>query len=194
MIEIKTREDIATLSETVELECKLAAGKDGKGELPKDFWPTYSAFANTHGGVVLLGVKEKQGHFSLHGVQEPRHIITVLFNLLSNRQKVSANLLTDADVEVLVIDGCNLIQITVPPAHRKQKPVYLGSTPFNGQTYRRLHDGDRSCDDESVKRMLAEQVEDERDNKILPGFGINDIDLQSLFAYRQGICFSREAS
>ena len=56
---IRTLADITTLSETVILECKLAAGRDGCGQLPHDFWPTYSAFANTHGGVVLLGVKEK---------------------------------------------------------------------------------------------------------------------------------------
>ena len=50
-------EDLALLRETVELECKLAQGQNGQGEVPKDFWPTYSAMANAHGGVVLLGVR-----------------------------------------------------------------------------------------------------------------------------------------
>ena len=58
MLEIKTLDDISTLSENYEIECKLAAGKDGKGELPKDFWPTYSAFANSYGGDIILGLKE----------------------------------------------------------------------------------------------------------------------------------------
>ncbi|MCG8633959.1 MAG: ATP-binding protein [Desulfobacterales bacterium] len=58
MLEIKTLDDISTLSEKYEMECKLAAGKDGKGELPKDFWPTYSAFANSYGGDIILGLKE----------------------------------------------------------------------------------------------------------------------------------------
>lgn len=185
MIDIRTVEDIATLSETVDLECKLAAGKDGKGQLPVDFWPTYSAFTNTHGGVVLLGVKENQGRFSLHGVLDPARVITSLFNHLNNQQKVSANLLTEQDVKVVSIEGRNLIQIYVPAAHRKRKPVFLNGNPFKGNTYRRLHDGDRPCDDETVKRMLAEQVEDERDNRILPGFGMDDIDQESLLAYRQ---------
>ena len=58
-------EDLALLRETVELECKLAQGQNGQGEVPKDFWPTYSAMANAHGGVVLLGVREKDGCFPL---------------------------------------------------------------------------------------------------------------------------------
>jgi ATP-dependent DNA helicase RecG len=46
MTNIHTLEDIATLSETIGLECKLAAGRDGKGQLPADFWLTFSALAN----------------------------------------------------------------------------------------------------------------------------------------------------
>lgn len=185
MIKIQTLDDIASLSEAVDLECKLAAGKDGKGQLPTDFWPTYSAFANTHGGVILLGIKEKQQHFSLHGISDPQRIITALFNHLNNRQKVSANLLTEQDVEVIVIEGRSLIRVNVPAAPRQQKPVFINGNPFNGNTYRRLHDGDRPCGEETIKRMLAEQVEDARDNRILKGFGIDDIDSESLFAYRQ---------
>jgi ATP-dependent DNA helicase RecG len=185
VIKIRTLDDIASLSEAVDLECKLAAGKDGKGQLPTDFWPTYSAFANTHGGVILLGIKEKQQHFSLHGISDPQRIITDLFNHLNNRQKVSANLLTEQDVEVIVIEGRSLIRVNVPAAPRQQKPVFINGNPFNGNTYRRLHDGDRPCGEETIKRMLAEQVEDARDNRILKGFGIDDIDSESLFAYRQ---------
>lgn len=185
MVDIRTLSDIHALSESVDLECKLAAGRDGKGQLPNDFWPTYSAFANTHGGIILLGVKEQKRRFSLHGLHDPQRIITTLFNHLNNRQKVSSNLLTDKDVKIIRIEGKDLIQIHIPVANRRQKPVYLSGNPFKGNTYRRLHEGDRPCDDESVKRMLAEQVEDERDNRILSGFGMDDIDLESLLAYRQ---------
>lgn len=114
MIEIRIPEDIARLAESVDLECKLAAGKDGKGEMPADFWPTYSAFANTHGGVILLGIKQKQDRFSLHGLGDPQRIVRVLFNHLNNPQKVSCNLLTDQDVAILPVAGKEIIQIRVP--------------------------------------------------------------------------------
>ena len=39
--------------ERVTLECKRA-----KSEVPKELWKTYSAFANTIGGLILLGVDE----------------------------------------------------------------------------------------------------------------------------------------
>lgn len=186
MTELQTLEDLSLLAETAELECKLAQGRDGRGELPRDFWPTYCAFANTHGGVVLLGVREKDGQFSVAGITDPEKIRRDLFSTLNDPKKVSINLLTDADVQVITVEGKTILRVRVPAATRKQKPVYLNDNPFNGNTYRRLHEGDVALrDKDEVRRMLAEQLEDERDARILPGFGLDDIDPDSLRIYRQ---------
>ena len=183
MFDLRTLDDLSQLAETDELECKLAQGQDGKGEIPKDFWLTYSAMANAHGGVVLLGVREKDGRFSIAGLENPAKMRGDLFNTLNNRAKVSANLLSDENVEEASIDGKSVLVVRIPAATRKQRPVFLNGQPL-GNTWRRLNDGDRQCDDETVKRMLAEQVEDERDAKILTGFGMDDIDPESLRIYR----------
>jgi len=182
--DLNTLEDINLLEESVELECKLAQGQDGSGEVPKDFWPIYSAMANAQGGAVLLGVREKAGVFSVAGLNNPAKVRADLFNTLNNRAKVSVNLLNDADVLETRIDGKSVLVVSIPAATRKQKPVYLNGQPL-GNTWMRLNDGDRRCDDETVKRMLAEQVEDERDARILTGFGMNDLDAESLRIYRQ---------
>jgi ATP-dependent DNA helicase RecG len=184
MMKFDSLEDFQLLRESQDLECKLALGQDGKGELPKDFWPSYSAMANAHGGVVLLGVREKAGDFTLAGLPSADKLRKDLFDTLNNRNKVSCNLLSDADVQEHVIEGKVLLAVHIPAASRKQKPVFLNGQPL-GNTYRRLNDGDRHCDDETVKRMLAEQIEDERDARILPHFGLEDIDGDSLRIYRQ---------
>lgn len=185
MFKISSRDDLSLLRETVSTEFKLAAGRDGLGALPEDFWPTYSAFANTDGGTVVLGVKERKGTFELVGVPNIAKVRADLFNCLGNRQKVSTNLLTDADVEEVNVDGKTLICVRVPRASRKQRPVYLTSNPFGGNTFRRINESDRPLPDEDVKRMLAEQVEDSRDDRILAGYSINDLHTETLRAYRQ---------
>ena len=184
MFDLHSLEDLSLLRESHELECKLAQGHSGQGEVPKDFWLTYSAMANAHGGVVLLGVREKDGVFTVAGLSNAAKVRADLFNNLNNPGKVSINLLTDSDVQEVVIDGQVILCIQIPQATRKQRPVFLNGQPL-GHTYKRLNDGDRLCDDETVKRMLAEQVEDERDARILSGFGMDDIDVDSLRIYRQ---------
>lgn len=95
-LNIKDEKDIAALRESAVLECKLAAGKDGKGQLPKDFWETYSAFANTRGGAVLLGVKEiKQGQFELTDVSNAEQVVTDLFNTLGGIEDACPLLVLD---------------------------------------------------------------------------------------------------
>ncbi len=184
MIDIQTIEDLSLLRESIDLECKAAQGADGQGEVPKDFWPTYSAMANARGGVVLLGLTEKSGVFSVAGLANVAKVRADLFNNLNNAGKVSCNLLTDIDVKEVLLECKTILVVSVPQASRKQRPVYLNGQPL-GNTYCRLNDGDRKCDDESVKRMLTEQVEDERDARILPGFDMGDIDPESLRIYRQ---------
>ena len=66
MSESLTLDDVAALAERVDVECKSALGRDGRGELPDDFWKTHSAMANGEGGVVWLGIQEKpRGHFTV---------------------------------------------------------------------------------------------------------------------------------
>lgn len=153
--------------------------------MPEDFWPTYSAFANTQGGLVVLGMREKQGHFSVEGIANLLKVRKELFDSLNNRLKVSVNLLTDAAVRELILDGKTILLIEIPRAPRKQRPVFLTTNPLGGHTYRRLNDGDRPLPDDEVKRMLAEQVEDSRDDRILRGYDFDDLDAATFRSYRQ---------
>ncbi|EBI1058069.1 putative DNA binding domain-containing protein [Salmonella enterica] len=175
--------DLQTLSESVELEFKLAQGADGKGKLPEDFWRTYSAMANTRGGYVVLGVREKKGNFIVEGIGDIATVMKQLFDIANNKKKVNVNLLTDQSVQVINLDNKMVIVIEIPIARREQKPVYLNNQPMT-ETYIRRHEGDCHCSEEQIKRMLAEQVEDSRDDRILAGFDFSDIDQDSLRAYR----------
>ncbi|CAK6459966.1 hypothetical protein KLEG_00205 [Klebsiella pneumoniae] len=175
--------DLQTLSESVELEFKLAQGAEGKGKLPEDFWRTYSAMANTRGGYVVLGVREKKGNFIVEGISDMATVTKQLFDIANNKKKVNVNLLTEESLQVIKLDNKEVIVIEIPIARREQKPVYLNNQPMT-ETYLRRHEADCHCSAEQIKRMLAEQVEDSRDDRILTGFDFSDIDQDSLRAYR----------
>lgn len=185
MIELHSISDLELLRESVELECKLAGGRDGHGAIPDSFWPTYSAMANTQGGVVLLGLQDVKGRFDLVGIQRVAKVRQELFDCLNNRKKVSANLLKDLSVQEIVLDGKSVLAIEIPRASRRARPVYLTDNPLGGHTYRRLNEGDCALADEEVKRMLAEQIEDSRDTRVLDGFGLSDLAEETVRTYRQ---------
>lgn len=158
--------------------------KAAKGGLPGELWETYSAFANSQGGVIWLGISQKSGRLDIHGVPNPEKLVSDFWNTVNNRGKVNVNLLTNDDVSIVpVTDQKSVVRINVPRADRRQKPVFLGSDPFRG-TFRRNYEGDYRCIESEVRRMFADQSDEPADSRILEGFSFEDLHLESLRQFR----------
>ncbi|PHS26433.1 MAG: AAA family ATPase [Methylophaga sp.] len=177
--------DIATLTEGIDVECKLAEGKDGHGALPKDFWESYSAFANTFGGDIYLGIKEFKNHqFEAVGIQNTEKVLSEIWTGVNNQELISCNLLNNDSVRIITVDSVQIIHVHIPRASRNLKPIYRRNNPMTG-SYQRQNSADILCSAETIKRMLAEQVDDSRDDQLLANFNLGDLDLDSLKSYRQ---------
>ena len=125
--------NLSDLAEAYDLECKAAQGRDGLGELPEDFWKSYSAMANADGGIILLGLQEKpRGHFQALGITDIERVRKALWDNLHNRKQISINLLAEADIQSVEIDGKTVLRVQVPRATRQSKPVHIGSNPLGG--------------------------------------------------------------
>ena len=130
--------------------------KQALGGLPESIWETYSAFANTMGGVILLGVEELEDK-SLHALDilDPQWLIEDFWKLLNDSACVSANILLEEDIQIRMVDGKRIVVITVPPAPPSQRPVYIGKDPYRGSYYR-CGEGDYRLPAETVGMMLAQ--------------------------------------
>ncbi len=155
--------------------------KSTKGGLPKSLWGTYSAMANTHGGIILLGVEDDG---TVSGVVDTGKLKKTFWDTINNRGKTSTNLLNDTDIVEMGYGEKTILAIRVPQASRYQRPVYLNQNPLTG-TYRRNHEGDYHCTEQEVGRMLSDRSEESVDSRILENFDLSDIDLSSLHQYRQ---------
>ena len=155
--------------------------KSAKGGIPKSLWETYSAMANTQGGIILLGV-ENDG--SVSGLKDIDSLKKSFWDTVNNRGKVSINLLNNNDVQKIEHANGIMLAIRIPRAIRYQGPIFIGQNPLIG-TYRRNAEGDYQCTDQEVRRMLADSSEESSDSHILEFFTIEDLDYPSLQQYRQ---------
>ena len=158
--------------------------KKAVGGLPHSIWETYSAFANTLGGIILLGVEEHSDK-SLHAVDlpDPDKIIKEFWDTVNNTHKVSANILSDKDVTVENIDGKHIVAIRVPRAQRSDKPIYIDGNPLSG-SYRRNGEGDYKCPKEEVQAMLRDAAAKTQDMILLEDMGLDVFDYDSVRRYR----------
>ena len=146
--------------------------KRATGGLPESIWETYSAFANTMGGVILLGVVEKKDKsFEAVDLPDPDGLASEFWKLVNDTRKASVNILTRRDIAVRRSEGRRIVAITVPRADRRDRPVYVNGDPYMG-TYRRDGEGDYHCSRETVQAMMMDALEESRDARLLSYLGM----------------------
>ena len=158
--------------------------KKAKGGLPDALWETYSSFANTSGGCIILGVKERPDKsWYTTGLKDVSKLRKEFFDSLHNQNKVNIALVSDNNVKDYEQDGDVILVIEVPKALREEKPVYIGGDMWKG-TFRRDGEGDYHCSKEAVLAMLRDQTENTPDMKVLENKEIADFDQDSVKSYR----------
>ncbi len=170
------------LGENSEVEFKSA-----KGGFPRDFWKSFSAFANSNGGKIVLGVTQRQNSFYPDGLpqQELQRLRKQFWDDAHNRSKVSNPLLSENDVQDVDLgNGQWVLLFNIPRARYQIRPIYLTDNPFE-HTYKRRHEGDYACTDAEVRAMMRDADETGNDGKHLEHKDMQDVDMRTLREYRQ---------
>lgn len=164
--------------EDVQLEFKKS-----QSGLSKDIWETYSSFANTKGGLIILGVEELKSEkkYKIVGVNNPEKIITDFWNCVHDKLKVNENLLSDEDVIQMKFFDKTIIQIRVPKAPYEKRPVYVSNNKT--KTYVRTDDGDRLANDTQFKYLVVDSQND-IDSELLKNYDIEDLNKDTVAEYR----------
>ena len=170
--------------EKVDLECKKA-----EANVSKTVYSSYSAFANTKGGYIILGIKEDktktipEERFIIQGIKNPEKQKEDFWNTI-NGSKVNVNILKDEDVYIVEEEGVSLIVIYVPRADYNRRPVYVGDNPYKG-TYKRNHEGDYHAAEYEIRGMIRDQDSEGNDNTIIEYYTMDDINKETFRKYRR---------
>ena len=150
--------------------------KKAKNELPKNIWETVSAFSNTSGGWIVLGVAQQGKEFEIIGIENAEKLEQDFFSAMRS-QKFNAVL--SAKVNKYEIDGKRVLAFFVPSS--LQKPVYYNN-PTN--TFIRCGSGDQRATNDEISAMFREQSFGIRSELAIPDTHIGQLNQESLQNYR----------
>ena len=138
--------------------------KRALGGLPHSIWETYSSFANTLGGIILLGVVEHKDK-TLHTVNlhDPEELVSEFWEIVRNPKLTSVNILSANDVRIEDVDG----------------------NPVN--TYRRSGEGDYRCTQEEYQSMVRDAAYATQDMQKLEQYDVSVLDFESVRKYRERV-------
>lgn len=155
----------AHASEDMRVEVKAASGG-----LPSSARETISAFANTHGGTIILG---------LHDVTFAPVEIDAL-RLRDGLAGIAADDFTPpvrGEVSIELVDGNHrVVVMQVPELSPDQKPCYVTNRSRYGGSYIRVEEGDRRLTAYEIDRLLENRTQPVHDQEIVLDATLDDLD------------------
>ncbi len=171
----------------IDKENSSVEAKSAEFSLPKSIWETYSAFANTNGGQILLGVSEdkKTKELQVTGIVDPERMKKEFWDIINNPQKVSSNILTENDLsEIKLEDGRIIFIIHVPKARLELCPVYINDDIIKG-SFKRNHEGDYHMTREEISKALRDASPYSYDLKVYEELPISVLSKDTITKYRR---------
>jgi ATP-dependent DNA helicase RecG len=145
--------------------------KKTHGGFPKSLRDTLSAFSNTYGGVVILGLDEANA-FAATGLTDPSKMASDLASMCSDEMEPALR----PYIQVHAFEGVQLVVAEVPELPREQKPCFYKGAGITKGAYTRVHDGDRQLSSYEVQMMLSSRGQPRSDLEPVGGVGVEALD------------------
>ena len=155
--------------------------KEARNAAPRSAYETVSAFANTAGGWLVFGVRDRGGTLEMVGVMQVDKVQNEFLSTLRSRQKINRAIGVAEDV--VETDGTTLLVFHIPESPRSDKPVYLDGDIR--RSYIRRGAGDERCTPEEIERFLRDASEDRYDGEPLGLDAEEFFDPESVRWYRR---------
>ena len=143
--------------------------QDAPTAVPTSAYEAASAFANTGGGTIVFGVRDRDrdGEVEVVGVDRVDKVQNEFLSTIRSGQKLSRSIEVDADA--IEVDGKTLLAFFIPESPRSRKPVYLDGNP--NRTFIRRGGCNERCRRSELEHFLRDAAEDRYDSRVLERVG-----------------------
>jgi ATP-dependent DNA helicase RecG len=142
--------------------------KRARDALPRSVRETLPAFANTAGGVLILGLDEEHG-FVATGVTDPKRVADALSALAAEEMEPPLR----PAIGLHRFEGVVLVVAEVPELDVGTKPCFSRGT---GKAYVRVGDADRQLSPYEVHLFAASRGQPAEDEEPVPKAGLDALD------------------
>ena len=143
--------------------------KRAASELPDNLWETYSAFCNTDGGTIILGIREgKNKTYLIEGVSDAHKLIDDFWTSANNPEKVSYSIFFGHYVYPVKCGRRTVVVIEVPRAPREARPVTTDDDTVNDTVTRPENGSEPDQNPTRTRPEVDNKVDNnaEGDNKV----------------------------
>lgn len=163
----------STKTDSADIEAKRAATA-----LPRSVRETISAFQNTAGGILVLGLDEAAG-FAVVGVDDPAKIASDLASLCSDAMEPPVRPL----VQIVEVEGRYLVTAEIPVLDLVLRPSYYRGEGMVRGSYLRVNDGDHRMTSYEVQMVVASRGQPVEDLQPVRGTSPADLESRMVVAY-----------
>lgn len=159
---------------------QLIEVKESVEKMPSSIAETISAFANGSGGIIVLGLSEKNGFEPAEGFEAHR-IADALSQTCSDKLTPPIR----ANIEIAEYEGSNIVVAKIEEILPRDKPCYVTNKGMYKGSFIRSFDGDRKLSPYEIDRLLEDKTQPTHDAEIVPEAVMDDLDRNLLDALLQ---------
>ncbi len=145
--------------------------KESVGKMPSTIAETISAFANGSGGIIVLGLSEKNDFEPAKGF-DARRIADALSQTCSDKLSPPVR----ADIAILEYKDDNVVVASIDEIPPHDKPCYVTSKGMYRGSFIRSFDGDRKLSPYEIDRLLEDKTQPSHDIEIVADATMDDLD------------------
>lgn len=157
---------------TDDAECEA---KECTHSLSKDVWESVSAFANTAGGLLILGLSERQGFIPVKGFEIGKVRDQFLSGMGDGGSKGRIANPPHYEIERTEFEGSPLLLIQIDELDLSYKPCYIASRGIQGGGYKRVDDADVPLSPNEIYSLQTTVTATESDRTPVSGASPSDL-------------------